>query len=662
MSSPSSPVSSPLEEAVDWILASLGRDLVVGMPLGIGKPNPLVNALYQRACDDRSITLKLLTALSLEVPTGKSDLERRFMRPFAQRHFGADYPSLKYVTDLRRNALPSNITVSEFYLLAGEWLDSPHLQQNFISSNYTHVVRDMLDQGINLMLQMVAAEGQGAERRYSLSGNPDITLGLARSLAARPEKPFRMVAQVNEHLPFMTGDAEVSRDFFDLLVDSRQLDFPLFALPRARVSTVDYAIGMHASSLVRDGGTLQLGIGALGDAIVRALQLRHDHNEQYRDLLDALCGEPGWRARQCLIGGDERFSTGLYAATEMFMDGFMHLYRSGILKRRAYHDLEVQQLAIQGVSEDELNARFGTTRAAGSLLDAAFFLGSREFYDWLHNLTPREREAFRMTSVDKINQLYGKDQQLKRLQRHEARFLNTAMKMTLLGAAVSDALEDQRVVSGVGGQYNFVAMAHALEQGRSILMLRSGHESSAGRQSSIVWRYGHTTIPRHLRDIVVTEYGVADLRGKSDQEVIKAMLAVTDSRDQPELLDTAQAAGKLPRDHVIAERHRHNTPQRLHEVFSQAAAAEHFLDYPFGSDFTDDERVLLGALTRLKNDARSIAGIVGLVMDALRSNPRSTSAQRYLQRMNLAKAHGLRQRIQQRMLAARLPRQPIDND
>ena len=48
--------------------------------------------------------------------------------------------------------------------------------------------------------------------------------------------------------------------------------------------------------------------------------------------------------------------------------------------------------------------------------------------------------------------------------------------------------------------------------------------------SNIVWNYGHCTIPRHLRDIFVNEYGVADLRGKSDEEIVEALVDVCDAR------------------------------------------------------------------------------------------------------------------------------------
>ena len=148
-------------------------------------------------------------------------------------------------------------------------------------------------------------------------------------------------------------------------------------------------------------------------------------------------------------------------------------------------------------------------------------------------------------------------------QRRHARFVNTTMMVTGLGAAVSDALEDGRVVSGVGGQYNFVAMAHALPEARSILCLRATRDGARRSDVNILWSYGHTTIPRHLRDIVVTEYGIADLRGRTDREVVEALVAIMDARFQERFVADAQRAGKLPRDYRIPDAARSNHPQRL---------------------------------------------------------------------------------------------------
>src|SRR4029078_9543379 len=168
-----------------------------------------------------------------------------------------------------------------------------------------------------------------------------------------------------------------------------------------------------------------------------------------------------------------------------------------------------------------------------------FFLGSRAFYRALRDLPEAELAKLRMTSVLFVNELYG-DEAAKRRARVKGRFINNAMMATLLGDVVSDALENGQVVSGVGGQYNFVAQGFALEDARSIIMVRAIRAAHRRTTSNVRWNDGHTTIPRHLRDFVVTEYGIADLRGKTDRDVIAAMLAVAASRFQGELLRQAE--------------------------------------------------------------------------------------------------------------------------
>jgi acyl-CoA hydrolase len=242
----------------------------------------------------------------------------------------------------------------------------------------------------------------------------------------------------------------------------------------------------------------------------------------------------------------------------------------------------------------------GRQLSGGILLHGGFFLGPRGFYAALRDLPEAERRQFSMCGVAFVNQLDGAQQALKIAQRSHGRFINSSMMVTLLGAAVSDGLADGRVVSGVGGQYNFVAMAHSLPAARSILTLRSTRDRNSIVTSNILWSYGNTTIPRHLRDIVVTEYGVADLRGLTDQEVIAAVLNVADSRFQEGLKREAQAAGKLRRDHQIPDKHRNNTPRALEERFILARARGLFSEFPFGTDFTGEEIVLAKALKGLQ--------------------------------------------------------------
>ncbi|HET9484714.1 MAG TPA: acetyl-CoA hydrolase/transferase C-terminal domain-containing protein, partial [Xanthomonadales bacterium] len=627
-----------IEEAVDRILAHCGSHIVAATPLALGKPNRLVNALYRRIEADPARSLELYTALSLARPRASNELERRFLEPFVARHFGPDYPDLDYVAALHAGRLPANIRVQEFYLQSGAWLGVPATQREYASINYTHVAREVARRGVEVVLQMVARRGD----RLSLSCNPDLTLDLIDAVArlGRP-KPL-VVCVVHPDLPFLGRAADVPLEFADVLVEEPAPAHRLFALPAGAVDLPEYALGLHASALVRDGGTLQIGIGALSDAIVHALLMRERDNDAYRGALAALAPRGDAAALHPLvaeIGGTGRFERGLYGASEMVMDGFMHLRRAGILRRRVHPDLERQRRADAG--EDV---------AGGDYLHGGFFLGTRALYEWLRTLEGEDYDGIDMTRVSHVNDLFGGNETMERAQRREARFFNTCMMHTLLGAAVSDALADGRVVSGVGGQYNFVAMAHALHDGRSVLLLRAVRESAGRVESNILWNYAHATIPRHLRDVVVTEYGVADLRGESDQDCIERMLAISDARFVDALADQAKSAGKLAPDYLVPDAVRGNTPEALRERLAPFAARGLLPRFPFGSDFDATELVLVEALTRLKRETSRRGGRFAPIVRALgatRPDPREREA---LARMQLDSPASLRDRLLARLV------------
>src|SRR5207245_9532863 len=108
-----------VEACVDAVLARVGKRIRLATPLGIGKPNHLINAFYRRAKADPSIDLHIMTALTLQKPRGQSELEQRFLGPFADRVWG-DHPDLDYETDRVAAALPPNVRVIEFYFYAGK--------------------------------------------------------------------------------------------------------------------------------------------------------------------------------------------------------------------------------------------------------------------------------------------------------------------------------------------------------------------------------------------------------------------------------------------------------------------------------------------------------------------------------------------------------------
>lgn len=696
-----------LQSIVEQTIARVGQRIILGAPLGLGKPNPLINAFYEHAKQHPEIDLTIFTALSLAIPAPGKGLQKRFLGPFLERHFGTDYPDLTYLTDLRNDQLPDNIRISEFYVQSGSALGKPLRQRHYISSNYTHVARDMRDIGVNVICQLVAARQQAdGTSTYSMSCNPDVTLDLADMLAHKRER-VALLAMVNPELPYMAGDAEVATDFFDAVIDQPQYYYRPFAIPRSPVSTAEHLIGVYASTLVRDGGTLQIGIGALGDAICHAAVMRQQQQQQYQALLGKLHIPERYADLLEQCGDTQPFKQGLYAASEMFMDGFIHLYKAGILKRKVFDHVGlqsvlnqlpgeqwqpvpiIQALAAEGVINHQLRPHevswlqhwglldeqaqwadgqlhlpahsiaasvdqerdferryapfIGPGLQNGKLLHAAFFLGSQWFYDNLNQMSDGERDQFAMTRVSRINQLY-RGEALDRVQRHKARFINTCMKMTLLGAAVSDQLADGQVVSGVGGQYNFVAMAHALDNSRSILMLRAVRKGSAGLESNIVWEYPHHTIPRHLRDIVITEYGIADLRGRTDEQCIQALLCITDSRFQQQIQKQATAAGKLAEDWEIPENHRHNTPDDLQRIVN-SMPSDLLPTWPFGSDLNADELKLAKALKWLQR--QPVWRMAGL---ALLPSGNDATQTPLLQRMQLHQPDSFKQKLWRRLL------------
>src|SRR5262249_18793691 len=162
-----------------------------------------------------------------------------------------------------------------------------------------------------------------------------------------------------------------------------------FAPPREPVDIAEYAAGLRVARAIADGGTLQLGIGSLGDAVAKALVLRHQHNDEFRRIVARL--DPAQLALPSMRE-DAPFDVGLYGASEMLVEGFLDLVNAGVLKR----DVD------------------------GALLHAAFFVGSRAFYRALREMPDEKLAKLRMAPVSFVNELYG-DEAAKRRARVKGR-------------------------------------------------------------------------------------------------------------------------------------------------------------------------------------------------------------------------------------------------
>lgn len=710
-----------VEVLVDEIIERVGTDIRLAVPAALGKPNALVNALVQRALDNELTSLTIMTALSLAKPAAGGDLLNRLMGPIAERCFG-DYPDPTYVALRAKNQLPDHIRIHEFYYPPGLLLGNAVAQQDYVSVNFTHVSQFIWQQEFNVLAQLVAPCPDG-QSRYNLSCNPDLSLNVLQQIARLRQtegtKAPLFVGQVNQRLPVMDG-AFVASEVFDAVLEAPEYEHELFGRPTLPPNDAEYFIGIQAAALIADGGTLQIGIGNIGDAIAWAALLRHTQPDVFARIVErgSLTGDLSRLVERW--GGTTPFERGLYASTEMLVEGLVRLYEGDVLKRQVFeheviqrwvnargsevitielidalvdaesirevirpkdhallqhfgiikpnvvlrdgHWVDGPRRVVADVTDEDARAflaehALGDVLKQGAVAHGAFFLGSQGFYDALRAL-PHDADHHRvcMAPVEFTNKLYGQES-LKRAQRLKARFVNECMKVTLTGSVVSDGLDSGRVVSGVGGQYEFVSIAHELEEARSILVLLSTRTSNGETTSNIVPSYGHMTIPRYLRDIIITEYGVADLRGKADAQIAQALIEVADSRFQPQLIEQGKAAGKLPESYTLPEHAQNNTPERVESLIQQYRQQGIIPRVPFGTELTDLELDLVEALGYLGDSIKMLSKgrLPELDLeDAMAAIKTSTDADAHLERMGLAEPEDMKSIAMQRLLLVAL--------
>ena len=707
-------VYGDVTKCVDEVINYVGKDITFAMTLALGKPVLFCNELYRRAKEDPAIKLKIITALVLEKPKGHTDLEKRFLKPLSDRIFDGVL-EFDIMLDFRAGKLSKNVEVLEFFCKAGGYLNSPEAQQNHLATNYTHAARDAMALGANVFGQLVGYQEINGKTLYSMSCNTDVCIEAVKLLKEKRAKGLKVaiIGEANKNMPFMYGDAVMEADTYDIILQGPQYDYALFCPPKDPVALSDHMIGINVSTLIKDGGTIQVGIGALGDAIVSGLILRNEHNGLYQEILRKAGIMKRYEKLITEWGGVETFQKGLYGSSEMFVDAFMQMYKSKILKRKVFDSIPLMQLIndeklagdyiptdiidqliemkavhsklseedfsfltkfgilkegltyqlgtiMDGVTEYstdmndaknlmEIRALLGKGLKGGQVILGAFFVGPKAFYQALNDMSEDERKLFGMSGVEKVNQLYG-GEELRTLQRKDARFVNTGIVASLLGSIASDQLEDGRVISGIGGQYNFVAMGHALPDARVIMMVKSTKGFGKNLKSNIVFSYGHCSVPKHLRDIIVTEYGIADVRSLPEKEVIAQIINIADSRFQNQLLDQAKKAGKIPTHYQIPDEYRNNTPEKITALLKPFQAQGVFQPFPFGTDLTETEIILGGALKGLKrlSTGNRFKLAKGVLSEFLKPVPES--AHPFIKRLKLDKPSSIKERIMRKLV------------
>ncbi len=281
-----------------------------------------------------------------------------------------------------------------------------------------------------------------------------------------------VIALVNPRMPRTLGDTFVHLSRFSAIVE---MDWPLYELKRTGFGEVEKRIGAHVAGLIEDGSTLQMGIGAIPDAVLASLEGRKD----------------------------------LGVHTEMISDGILEAWEKGL---------------ITGAKK---------TLHPGKIV-GTFVLGSERLYRFVD-----DNPLFELHPADYVNDPFVIAQNRKMVA------INSAIEVDLTGQVVSDSI-GTRIYSGFGGQLDFIRGAARSEGGKPIIAL----PSTAKSQSRIVplIRPGAGVVTTRA-DVhyVVTEWGVAELFGRSLRERALALINIAHPDFREELLKAAWERRLIPR-------------------------------------------------------------------------------------------------------------------
>jgi acyl-CoA hydrolase len=286
------------------------------------------------------------------------------------------------------------------------------------------------------------------------------------------EKARAIVLEVNPHVPFANGDCHIHISQVTALVESEE---PVLEVGLPKIGPVQEAIGKHVAELIPDGATLQIGYGAIPDAVV--MQLTHKHD--------------------------------LGIHTEMVGDGIMTLVEAGVItnRRKNYHH--------------------------GKML-ATFALGSKKLYQFM-NRNP----ALEMHPVDFTNDpfLAGQNDNLHAI--------NATMQIDFMGQCGSESL-GTAPYSGTGGQADFVRAANRSRGGKAFIVLPStAKNDTISRIVPTLSKGTHVTTSKNDINYVVTEYGVAQLRGKTAKQRCAELIAIAHPDFRAELRESARKMNLL---------------------------------------------------------------------------------------------------------------------
>ncbi len=412
----------------------------VAMGLGFSQPPALLAALADRARAGQVDDVRLYYLLSTGI-AGETVLQDALMgriRPMSLFH-----SAIERGLEARARAAgrPNPVT--------------------FLPTGFQQVPRLMREAGVDTLICTVSP--MDADGFFSFGINTDYNRPVS-------DHAGRIILEVNPAMPRVFGDCTVHVSRVTAVVENHT---PLLELPVVEPAPNDLAIGGLIADMIEDGSTLQMGIGALPNAVCAALHGRRD--------------------------------LGLH--TEMLTPGLVELMQQGVIT----------------------NARKTLHPGKGVF---AFCMGTRATYDFLDG--NRDMEARPVDYVNDPAVIARNDRMIS---------VNATLQVDLTGACCSEHLNGHQFTAS-GGQLDFVRGAYASAGGRSIIACHS--TAARGTVSRIVARLdGPVTVPRNDVHIIVTEHGRAELKGRSDAQRARALIAIAEPKFREDLERSAREAGLL---------------------------------------------------------------------------------------------------------------------
>lgn len=412
----------PAELAVDSIQS--GNRVVIGH--ACGEPQMLVEALVNKAEQLRNVQIVHMVAMGA-AKYAQPGLEESF------RH------NALFVGASTRKAIAAN---------RGDYTPC-----------FFHEIPRLFKSGtLPVDVALIQIATPDADGYASLGVSVDYTLAAAECAKI-------VIAQVNSHMP-RTAGSKIHLDKITYLVKG---DMPIIELQPPIIGDIEKNIGKNVACLIPDGATLQLGIGAIPDAVLLFLK-------------------------------DKK---GLGIHSEMFSDGVVELVEAGVIDN----------------SKKNLHP---------NKFIATFLMGSKRLYEFVHN-----NPAVEMWPVDYVNDPYiaGKNAGLISI--------NSALQVDLMGQVNAEMIGHKQF-SGIGGQVDFIRAASRSLGGKSIIALpATAAQGTISRITCELDKGAAVSTSRNDVHYVVTEFGSADLRGKTLKERALALISIAHPHFREKLLQTA---------------------------------------------------------------------------------------------------------------------------